>query len=66
MPASSSLAESAVPIGLAHGIKLVRDVAAGQTVRWSDVAATDSEAMRVRREMERRFAPQMAAQAAAQ
>jgi len=35
-------------------------------VRWSDVAATDSEAMRVRREMERRFVPQMAAQAAAQ
>jgi len=66
VPASRSLAESAVPIGLAHGIKLVRDVAAGQTVRWSDVAATDSEAMRVRREMERRFAPQMAAQAAAQ
>src|SRR5438552_2533550 len=66
VPASRSLAESAVPIGLAHGIKLVRDVAAGQTVRWSDVAATDSEAMRVRRDMERRFAPQMAAQAAAQ
>jgi predicted homoserine dehydrogenase-like protein len=66
VPASRSLAESAVPIGLAHGIKLVRDVAAGQTVRWSDVAATDSDAMRARREMERRFAPQMAAQAAAQ
>src|SRR3954451_15782317 len=66
VPASRSLAEGAVPIGLAHGIKLVRDVPAGQTVRWSDVAATDSEAMRVRREMERRFAPQMAAQAAAQ
>jgi len=66
VPASRSLAEGAVPIGLAHGIKLVRDVAAGQTVRWSDVAATDSEAMQVRREMERRFAPQMAAQAAAQ
>jgi predicted homoserine dehydrogenase-like protein len=66
VPASRSLAEGAVPIGLAHDIKLVRDVAAGQTVRWSDVAATDSEAMRVRREMERRFAPQMAAQAAAQ
>jgi len=66
VPASRSLAESAVPIGLAHGIKLVRDVAAGQTVRWSDVAATDSEAMRVRRDMERRFAPQMAARAAAQ
>src|SRR5213082_2138600 len=66
VPAARSLAEGAVPIGLAHGIKLVRDVAAGQLVRWSDVAATDSEAMRVRRDMERRFAPQMAAQAAAQ
>jgi len=35
-------------------------------VCWSDVAAVDSEAMRVRREMERRFAPEIAAQAAAQ
>src|SRR5690348_12920614 len=61
VPASRSLTEGAVPIGLAHGIKLVRDVAAGHTVRWSDVAAIDSQAMR-----ERRFAPEMAAQAAAQ
>jgi predicted homoserine dehydrogenase-like protein len=66
VPASRSLSEGAVPIGLAHGIKLVRDVAAGHTVRWSDVAAVDSDAMRVRREMERRFVPEMAAQAAAQ
>ena len=66
VPASRSLSEGAVPIGLAHGIKLVRDVAAGRTVCWSDVAAVDSEAMRVRREMERRFAPEIAAQAAAQ
>src|ERR1700704_4618675 len=66
VPAARSLAEGAVPMGLAHKVKLLRDVAAGQTVRWSDVAATDSEAMRVRRDMERRFAPQMAAQAAAQ
>ncbi|MBV9587475.1 MAG: Gfo/Idh/MocA family oxidoreductase [Alphaproteobacteria bacterium] len=66
VPAARSLAEGAVPIGLAHSIKLVRDVAADQTVRWSDVAAVDSEAMRVRREMERRFAPRMPAQAAAQ
>jgi predicted homoserine dehydrogenase-like protein len=66
VPASRSLAEGAVPIGLAHGIKLVRDVSPGQTVRWSDVAAVDSEAMRVRRDMERRFAPQMVASAAAQ
>ena len=66
VPASRSLSEGAVPIGLAHGIKLVRDVAAGRTVCWSDLAAVDSEAMRVRREMERRFAPEIAAQAAAQ
>jgi predicted homoserine dehydrogenase-like protein len=66
VPASRSLSEGAVPIGLAHGIKLVRDVAAGRTACWSDVAAVDSEAMRVRREMERRFAPEIAAQAAAQ
>src|SRR5262252_6723439 len=39
VPAARSLAEGAVPIGLAHGIKLVRDVAAGQLVRWSDFAA---------------------------
>ena len=55
VPASRSLAEGALPIGLAHRVKLVRDVAAGQTVRWSDVAMPDSEALRVRREMERRF-----------
>jgi predicted homoserine dehydrogenase-like protein len=66
VPAARSLAEGAVPIGLAHGVKLVRDVPAGELVRWSDVAAMDSEAVRVRRDMERRFAPQMAAAAAAQ
>jgi predicted homoserine dehydrogenase-like protein len=66
VPAARSLAEGAVPIGLAHGIKLVRDVGPGQTVRWSDVAARDSEAIRVRREMERRFALPSAASAAAQ
>jgi predicted homoserine dehydrogenase-like protein len=66
VPASRSLAEGAVPIGLAHGIKLVRDIGSGQTVRWSDVAPLENEAMRVRREMERRFALPSAAPAAAQ
>ena len=66
VPAARSFAEGAVPIGLAHGIKLVRDVPAGQTVRWSDVAAVDSQAMRARRDMERRFAPTSATQFAAQ
>src|SRR3954447_24689891 len=66
VPAARSLSEGAVPIGLAHGIKLVREIPAGRTVCWSDVVAVDSEAVRVRRDMERRFAPPSAAQAAAQ
>ena len=54
MPAADSLAATALPIGLAHGVKLVRDVAAGAVVRWGDVAADESaEAVRIRREMER-------------
>jgi predicted homoserine dehydrogenase-like protein len=57
IPASRSLAESALPIGLAHHVKLTRDVASGQMLRWSDVAAPDSEALRVRRAMERCFSP---------
>jgi predicted homoserine dehydrogenase-like protein len=56
MPAARSLAEGALPIGLAHKVPLVRAVAAGDIVRWSDVAVPNSEAVRVRRGMERRFA----------
>ena len=56
MPAADSLAATALPIGLAHGVKLVRDVAAGAVVRWGDVAADESaEAVRIRREMESLF-----------
>jgi predicted homoserine dehydrogenase-like protein len=64
VPATRSLAEGALPIGLAHKVPLLRDVAAGEIVRWSDVAVPDSEAVRVRRQMERRFAPSQAAMAA--
>jgi predicted homoserine dehydrogenase-like protein len=60
IPAERSLAECALPIGLAHKVTLVRDVAAGDIVRWSDVAMPDSEAARTRRDMERRFAPRPA------
>jgi len=56
MPAMDSLALGGVPIGLAHGIKLTRPVAAGKAVTWSDVAAGDSDAVRFRREMEAVFA----------
>ncbi len=61
MPAADSLARGAVPIGLAHKIKLVRAVQEGQTVTWADVAADETvEAYKVRREMERVFAPKLA------
>lgn len=57
IPAGRSLAEGALPIGLAHKVSLKRDVAAGAVVRWTDVDVPDSEAVRVRREMKRRFSP---------
>jgi len=56
VPAARSLALGALPIGLAHGVTLLRDVPAGEIVRWEDVRYDDShEAVRVRREMEQHF-----------
>jgi len=53
MPAAESLAQACLPLGLAHGWKLLKPVAAGQPLRWSDVAF-DAEvaAVKLRREME--------------
>src|SRR5499427_8524004 len=57
MPAEDSLKGSCLPLGLAHGWKLLRPVAAGQPLKWSDVAVdANSTAIRVRREMEAAFA----------
>ncbi|MBD2750442.1 Gfo/Idh/MocA family oxidoreductase [Microvirga sp. BT688] len=55
-PASRSKAARMLPIGLAHGVRLTRDVAAGTVVTEDDVAL-DAErlAVRVRREMVERF-----------
>ncbi len=54
MPAADSLKAGGLPIGLAHKVKLVKDVPAGRPVSWSDVAIDgQSEAVRIRREMER-------------
>ena len=56
MPAADSLAQGCLPLGLAHGWKLLRPVTAGQPVRWSDVAIdAASSAVRARREMEQAF-----------
>jgi predicted homoserine dehydrogenase-like protein len=65
MPAADSLAAGALPLGLAHGVRLTRPVAAGQAVRWADVAFDAADpAVAFRREMERVFgAPSVSAPA---
>jgi len=53
MPAEASLAQNCLPLGLAHGWKLLRPVAAGQPLRWSDAAVeANVPAVKLRREME--------------
>jgi predicted homoserine dehydrogenase-like protein len=55
-PAADSLALGGLPLGLAHGVKLLRPVKAQEVVRWDDVAVdAANEAVRFRREMERVF-----------
>jgi predicted homoserine dehydrogenase-like protein len=56
MPAAASLAATALPIGLAHRVKLKNDVAHGAVVRWSDVEVdADNDTIRTRRAMEAMF-----------
>jgi predicted homoserine dehydrogenase-like protein len=58
IPAARSLAENVLPIGLAHGVRLLRDVPRGAMLRQSDVALDATmPAVRVRREMEAAFTP---------
>jgi predicted homoserine dehydrogenase-like protein len=64
VPAERSLAEGALPIGLAKEVPLLRDVAEGDILRWADVAVPQSPAVAARREMEHRFAPAPAGLAA--
>ncbi|MEM7212676.1 MAG: SAF domain-containing protein, partial [Pseudomonadota bacterium] len=55
-PASASLARGALPLGLAHGVKLRNPVRSGETVRWADVEFDESSsAVQTRRAMEQRF-----------
>jgi predicted homoserine dehydrogenase-like protein len=57
IPASDSLRLGALPLGLAHQVKLLNPVRAGSPVLWSDVAYdTSSGAVKLRREMEASFA----------
>ena len=65
IPAGRSLERGALPIGLAHHVKLTRDVAAGEILTAADVALHSSiEAVRVRREMEWQTLTSLAAAAA--
>jgi predicted homoserine dehydrogenase-like protein len=58
-PASASLALGGVgglPLGLAHGVKVLRPVAKGQCLTWADVSVDEgTRAYRLRREMEAAF-----------
>jgi len=55
-PADRSLDEGLLPLGLAHNVKLKRDVATGDALKWADVDYDPNDsAVKVRREMEAAF-----------
>ena len=56
MPAAASLKQDALPIGLAHKLKLKNDIAHGALVRWTDVEIDPhDETIKTRRAMEEAF-----------
>lgn len=56
-PAGLSLQEGYLPLGLAHNVKLKRDIPEGERLKWTDVEIDTSDATyRFRREMETTFA----------
>lgn len=53
LPASQSVATRGLPLGLAHGLKVLRPVPQGQSLSWDDVALdTSTHAWRIRQQME--------------
>jgi len=55
-PAERSLKDALLPLGLAHNVRLTRDVAAGGLLTFADVALDPHDlAVRTRREMEAAF-----------
>ena len=57
LPAQTSLELGGLPLGLAHGAKLLRGVKSGRTLTWADVALDETlPALMIRREMEVMFA----------
>lgn len=65
-PAATSLDAHALPLGLAHGAKLIRDVPKDSVVSWNDVQLDESQfAVKIRRQLETEFRAEHAAQAQA-
>jgi len=59
-PAEVSVEEGYLPLGLAHGWKMLHEVKAGQPLRWSDVAFdSSSTAVKTRLEMEKAFSERL-------
>jgi predicted homoserine dehydrogenase-like protein len=59
-PAERSLAEGLLPLGLAHNVRLTRDISAGERLKWTDVDYDPTDvAVKVRREMEAAFGQRM-------
>ena len=57
LPVQRSLAFGGLPLGLAHDVKLVRPVKAGQSLSWDDVVLDQTTpAFQLRRELESLFA----------
>ena len=61
LPARTALRRATLPIGLAHGVRLVNPVEAGESIGWSDVRVDEAaEAVRARRELESLFGESLA------
>jgi predicted homoserine dehydrogenase-like protein len=55
-PADKSVASGSLPLGLAHGLRLVKPVAKDQVLTWADVEADETlSAYRLRRELEQQY-----------
>ncbi|MGB4137665.1 MAG: Gfo/Idh/MocA family oxidoreductase [Microbacterium sp.] len=55
-PAAESLRAEALPLGLAHGARLLHDVAEGAVIGWRDVQLDETlEAVRIRKALEAEF-----------
>ncbi|MBU1965060.1 MAG: flagellar biosynthesis protein FlgA, partial [Proteobacteria bacterium] len=56
LPARRSVASGYLPIGLAHQVKVMKPIAAGETITWGDVAVNrQDETVKFRLEMESAF-----------